>query len=96
MVPPKVFLIVSIATDHPNAKDILANAKEQLPFDEQFVELGPLDQSATDKMVRAICNSAGRSITAAQRKYVLQTYSNTGQVSVNKKIYKRFFFLTQV
>jgi hypothetical protein len=27
---------------------------------------------------------------------VLQTYSNTGQVSVNKKIYKRFFFLTQV
>ncbi|XP_076461539.1 uncharacterized protein LOC143294026 [Babylonia areolata] len=75
LVPPNVYLLVSMATDHP---ECLANAREHLPSKDQFVSLGRMDRGVGDKVVRALCHQAGRTLTAAQRTLVLDTY-NTSQ-----------------
>ena len=79
MVPPNVYMLISLSADHPSC---LANAREELAYEEQFVHLGALDKSSGDRMIRALCHQANRTLTAAQRAVVLETYANTGQVDM--------------
>ena len=79
IVPRNVHLFVSMATDHPTCLDTV---QEYLPYEEQFIQLGRLDQGAADKIVRSVCHQAGRTLTASQRTLVLQTFGHSGQVEL--------------
>ena len=79
VVPPNVRMIVSMATDHPTC---LSNVQEHFPYEGQFIQLGSLDKGAADKVVRSMCHQSGRTLTAAQRSLVLQTFEQSGQVQL--------------
>nr|KAG5687896.1 hypothetical protein BaRGS_027219 [Batillaria attramentaria] len=76
VLPPDVHVFVSMADDHPTC---LQNIRYLLPSTDRYIQLGALDKSSADKMIRCVCHRAGRTLTAAQRSLLLQKFENNPQ-----------------
>ncbi|KAK7109838.1 hypothetical protein V1264_013816 [Littorina saxatilis] len=76
MLPPNVHVFVSMSTDHPMC---LRSALEVLPYEDQFIQLGGLNNNTADKIVRSLCHQVGRTLTVLQRSHVLHTFAESGQ-----------------